>query len=529
MRGGNSSGNFVADYVAKRTAQMEKARLLREERKRGSVSSTGPSDSIDGISQPYNYGRQPHTSNQQKDQEISLVLTEQDRQQTSTYNKLQLHNESNGASLSRPPFRPCSVGYSPTQVQSLNSHSKSTNKVHEVMITEEDLRGAVMRCIITPDQCRQLWGVLTDPSCDERMINKDFEGRYDSRNYNTKTDDEETVDRPTNTISQRNLSNPKKAGTSSSRYNPEEYQENNTDDEYREMPAVMETVNPSNSKVSKCSKTKKEWNFDTVLAYDDAAKDTPYDLQSARNVPSSTGCVTRKPGVVVKSKKLPSAECNGTSEGSCIPLKQPKYSSKNHIYEDSCSSDADTDEVAQFEAMKEKQRQQFEEALIQAEEVASSEPLLSCGKCGRKFRQGILTRHEGICAKINKKRKPIDMTKARIQEIEGASEVLRDMKRQKKNCGGASIKTQSMNVASKMPKWKMQHLQFQAVLKAVKQPIDNARGALQPPVMTPPELDYRVPCPHCGRKFASDTAERHIPKCANTINKPKSFARPPRR
>lgn len=30
-----------------------------------------------------------------------------------------------------------------------------------------------------------------------------------------------------------------------------------------------------------------------------------------------------------------------------------------------------------------------------------------------------------------------------------------------------------------------------------------------------------VPCPHCGRKFEKNAAQRHIPICANVANKPK--------
>lgn len=32
--------------------------------------------------------------------------------------------------------------------------------------------------------------------------------------------------------------------------------------------------------------------------------------------------------------------------------------------------------------------------------------------------------------------------------------------------------------------------------------------------------DYEE-CPYCGRRFAPDTAARHIPICKNVMNKPK--------
>jgi hypothetical protein len=37
----------------------------------------------------------------------------------------------------------------------------------------------------------------------------------------------------------------------------------------------------------------------------------------------------------------------------------------------------------------------------------------------------------------------------------------------------------------------------------------------------PKEKDNRTPCPHCGRKFNEDVAARHIPKCRDTVHRPK--------
>lgn len=38
--------------------------------------------------------------------------------------------------------------------------------------------------------------------------------------------------------------------------------------------------------------------------------------------------------------------------------------------------------------------------------------------------------------------------------------------------------------------------------------------------MTKGNYDHYIMCEYCGRKYAPDVAERHIPKCANIVNKP---------
>ena len=71
--------------------------------------------------------------------------------------------------------------------------------------------------------------------------------------------------------------------------------------------------------------------------------------------------------------------------------------------------------------------------------------------------------------------------------------------------------------ANKMPKWKREHAAFQQALSANRRIAQaKAKGVplstLPPPPPQREDLDDRVPCPHCGRKFNEKAAERHIPK-----------------
>lgn len=181
----------------------------------------------------------------------------------------------------------------------------------------------------------------------------------------------------------------------------------------------------------------------------------------------------------------------------------------------------------------------------------ANEPLLPCNLCGRTFRSSILARHEAACAKVQKKRRVFDMKGQRLEGIEGIHDVAPSSHISHGRGDGGTFgagkqnTTAQMGGQAKLPKWKIQHEQFQAAMRAMRQvtPEDAPGGKsgaqstgskstqqrqLSQPVPLPAEYDDRVPCPHCGRKFAQMTAERHIPKCATTIAKPKGL-RPTRR
>ncbi|TPP51819.1 zinc-finger of a C2HC-type family protein [Leishmania donovani] len=136
--------------------------------------------------------------------------------------------------------------------------------------------------------------------------------------------------------------------------------------------------------------------------------------------------------------------------------------------------------------------------------AVAQEPMQECRTCGRRFRISVVMRHEALCRnQANKPRKVFNMREQRLEGVEGIKE------------------------------WKVQHEQFQAAMRAVRQQKEAGGGfgfgqMAPPPAPIPEEYDDRVPCPHCGRKFAQEVAARHIPKCATTIAKPKGI-RPIRR
>eukprot|EP00929_Paragymnodinium_shiwhaense_P018558 TRINITY_DN12942_c0_g1_i1.p1 TRINITY_DN12942_c0_g1~~TRINITY_DN12942_c0_g1_i1.p1 ORF type:complete len:510 (-),score=135.03 TRINITY_DN12942_c0_g1_i1:79-1608(-) len=176
------------------------------------------------------------------------------------------------------------------------------------------------------------------------------------------------------------------------------------------------------------------------------------------------------------------------------------------------------------------------------DEVPSGD-LIPCPHCDRKFLEEPLGRHVKICQKVfQSQRKKFEVAKQRLPEE--ALKINADAKRaeraaakKKPTAGGPGQGNSEKPAGGKMPAWKMKSEQFRAAMRDAKM-VDKFKREGRPlselpaAVPTAPELDDRTPCPHCGRRFGQQQAERHIPQCAKTKARPKpppSKARPPRR
>ena len=162
-----------------------------------------------------------------------------------------------------------------------------------------------------------------------------------------------------------------------------------------------------------------------------------------------------------------------------------------------------------------------------------------CAFCQRKFNPGRIAKHEQICA-MNKSRKPRKSFKStRDQRLE--------------NTDFEAYKDNQRVVNLPPSRWRARHETFIGTVRQGRL-VTQFKEAGIPLSELPPNgvnlesflLDMQgggtgsgatsiaaestcpegfVPCPHCKRTFSRERAEKHIPKCKTTVNRPKRLIR----
>ncbi|CAD8088726.1 unnamed protein product [Paramecium primaurelia] len=145
------------------------------------------------------------------------------------------------------------------------------------------------------------------------------------------------------------------------------------------------------------------------------------------------------------------------------------------------------------------------------------EDLIECPEgCGRKFKRSALQKHIKVCKKVfQEKRKAFDTKEHRIINQDHAKllqkqqqeEQIQQQQQQKKKQIQTKIDDRPLQ-GQKKPKWKQQSEQFRAAMK-----LNKGVPLTQQEQVAIEEVDDRVQCEHCGRKFNEQTALKHIPSC----------------
>ena len=145
-----------------------------------------------------------------------------------------------------------------------------------------------------------------------------------------------------------------------------------------------------------------------------------------------------------------------------------------------------------------------------------------CSNCGRSFNEDALERHvaKALCQKAA--RKPFDPTAQRLQDVkEQLSHVGGGRGPDRKGAGRRQQQQQQADEAgaAKQSKWRQERARLQEAIQAgkqISQALKEGKPLASIPVAVSSVPDDRVQCPHCLRRFAEQTAERHIPHCKNT-------------
>jgi len=148
---------------------------------------------------------------------------------------------------------------------------------------------------------------------------------------------------------------------------------------------------------------------------------------------------------------------------------------------------------------------------LPTEQAAKPLNLAPCYNCGRSFAAERLAKHEVICNKSShKQRKVFDSSKMRTQGTEAAQ-----FNRHRARKAPDPPKPKS--------NWRKKHEEFINAIrdaKKVQEHIKRGGKASDLPPPPPSENPDYVLCRFCQRRFAPTVAERHIPKCQNTVNRP---------
>jgi len=166
----------------------------------------------------------------------------------------------------------------------------------------------------------------------------------------------------------------------------------------------------------------------------------------------------------------------------------------------------------------------------QAEE--SNVQLFPCKMCDRKFKQEALERHMNICKKVFcDKRRVYNTTEHRLPDASDAPELAEVRRKAAKATAKGEVgigDAKKDDTKQKKNNWRIKSEAFRQAMQNGKlvdkfQKEGRDLRDLPPQKATAAELDDRVQCQHCGRKFGEQQAERHIPNCA----KSKAKAKPP--
>ena len=157
----------------------------------------------------------------------------------------------------------------------------------------------------------------------------------------------------------------------------------------------------------------------------------------------------------------------------------------------------------------------------QPDEAAPLPDMAECACCNRRFRLDRLPRHEEACrraAERQKKRKAFDPRAQRWQGDADAEQAVQNAVK-RGLLDKPDPEAQASQREAKRKKWQKQSLQIRRAAAAAKD------GGATAPMLAEADDDDRVPCPHCGRKFAALPAERHIAKCKDIRAKPQTIKR----